>query len=315
MPCNRHPFKSSAPAKIILLGEHAVVYGMPAIAAPIQSLRAYACAQPSDTMLSIRSVELEKSVAMDAPLPDDSARPLQQLLQIASGHFGVRKPTGNLVIRSDIPFAGGLGSGAAVSAAAIRALAALFGRGIPNEALNQLVFEMEKIHHGTPSGIDNTVVVYERPVYFERGKDFELLTVERPCHIVIADTGRAAMTREAVGRVRQRYDERQSETEELFLRIGQVVSDARHALECGEQGRLGALMNENHRLLRHLGISSPELDELVDASIAAGAVGAKLSGGGMGGNMIALVDGSTVQAVRRALSLAGAVSVVDFVLN
>ncbi|MCY4070011.1 MAG: mevalonate kinase [Chloroflexi bacterium] len=315
MSCNRLPFKSSAPAKIILLGEHAVVYGMPAIAAPIQSLRAYACAHPSDTALSIRSIELEKSVALDAPLPDDSTRPMQQLLQIASSYFGVRKPTGDLVIRSDIPFAGGLGSGAAVSAAAIRALAALFGRPVANEDLNQLVFEMEKIHHGTPSGIDNTVVVYERPVYFERGKDLELLTVERPCHIVIADTGRATMTREAVGRVRQRYDERQSETEALFVRIGQVVSSARHALESGKQERLGALMSENHRLLRRLGVSSPELDGLVDASIAAGAMGAKLSGGGMGGNMIALADGSTVQAVRRALSLAGAVSVVDFVLN
>ena len=158
-------------------------------------------------------------------------------------------------------------------------------------------------------------MVYERPVYFERGKDLELLTVERPCHIVIADTGRATMTREAVGRVRQRYDERQSETEEVFLRIGQVVSSARRALESGKQGRLGALMSENHQLLRHLGISSPELDGLVDASIAAGAMGAKLSGGGMGGNMIALVDGSTVQAVRRALSLAGAARIVDFVLN
>ena len=315
MLCNGLPFRSSAPAKIILVGEHAVVYGMPAIAAPIQSLRAYACAGPSDTALSIRSVELDKRVAIDAPVPDDSARAMQRLLQITCDYFGVRKPTGDLVIRSDIPFAAGLGSGAAVSAAAIRALASLFGRRIPNEDLNQLVFEMEKIHHGTPSGIDNTVVVYERPVYFERGKDLDLLTVERSCRIVIADTGCATMTRDAVGRIRQRYNQRQSDTQEAFLSIGQVARDARHALESGKQRRLGALMSENHRLLRHLGISSPELDKLVDASIAAGAMGAKLSGGGMGGNIIALVDGSIVQAVRRALSLAGAVSVIDFVMN
>ena len=315
MPCNRLPLKSSAPAKIILLGEHAVVYGMPAIAAPIQSLRAYACAQPSDTPLRIRSIELEKSVALGSPASDDSLRPMQQLLQIASSYFGMREPTGDLVIRSDIPVAGGLGSGAAVSAAAIRALGALFGRSVSNEDLNQLVFEMERIHHGTPSGIDNTVVVYERPVYFQRGKDLEMLTVKRPCHIVIADTGRAAMTREAVSRVRQRYEQRQTETEEVFERIRQVASNARGALESGNQRQLGALMSENHRLLRQLGISSPELDGLVDASMAAGAMGAKLSGGGMGGNMIALVDGSSVPAVRRALSLAGAVSVSDFVLS
>lgn len=306
---------ASAPAKIILLGEHAVVYGMPAIAAPIHSMRAYACAQPSDTMLSIRSTELAQRVDMDAPLPHRSARPMQQLLQIASRYFDVREPTGDLVIGSDIPVAGGLGSGAAVSAAAIRAFAALFDRSISDEDLNQLVFTIEKIHHGTPSGIDNTVVVYERPVYFERGKDLKLLTVGSPCHIVIADTGIATMTHVAIARVRKRYHERQSETEEVFARIGQAASGARHALECGKQARLGALMSENHRLLCQLGISSPVLDRLVNASIAAGALGAKLSGGGIGGSMIALVDSSTIEAVKRALRLAGAASLVDFVLT
>ncbi len=315
MSCNSAPFKSSAPAKIILLGEHAVVYGMPAIAAPIRSLRAYASAQPSDTALNIWSSELETRVSIDAPLSDDAARPMRQLLRMAANYFGISKATGELVIKSDIPFAGGLGSGAAVSAAVIRALAALFGREMPAEDLNQLVFEMEKIHHGTPSGIDNTVVVYERPVYFERGKTLELLTVEAPCHIVIADTGRATKTREAVDRVRQRYAERQSETEEIFRRISQVVGSARRALESGAQPQLGALMSENHEMLRQLGISSPALDNLVEASIAAGALGAKLSGGGMGGNMIALADSSTLTALRRALSLAGAVSVIDFVLD
>lgn len=315
MPCNSLPFKSSAPAKIILLGEHAVVYGMPAIAAPISSLRATACAGPSDAVLSVRSVELGKRVAIDSPAPDEAARSMQQLLQIASGYFGLRKPTGELVIRSDIPLAAGLGSGAAVSTAAIRALSALYGRSVPIDNLNRLVFEMEKIHHGTPSGIDNTVVVYERPVYYRRGADLDLLTVGRPCRIVIADTGRAAMTREAVGRVRRRYQERQPKIEGLFLGIGQAASSARDALESGNHVRLGALMSENHRLLRRLGVSSPELDGLVDASIAAGAMGAKLSGGGLGGNMIALVDGSTVQAVGRALKTAGAANVVDFVLS
>ena len=315
MSCNSAPFKSSAPAKIILLGEHAVVYGMPAIAAPIRSLRAYASAQPSDTALNIWSTELEKRVSIDAPLSNDSARPMRQLLRMAANYFGMSKATGELVIQSDIPFAGGLGSGAAVSAAVIRALAALFGREILAEDLNQLVFEMEKIHHGTPSGIDNTVVVYERPVYFERGKDHELLTVEAPCQIVIADTGRAVKTREAVDRVRQRYTERQSDTEDIFQRISHVVRSARRALESGQQPQLGALMSENHEMLRQLGISSPALDTLVEASIAAGALGAKLSGGGMGGNMIALADGSTLPALRQALSLAGAVSVSDFILD
>ena len=315
MPCKKSRFNSSAPAKIILFGEHAVVYGIPAIAAPIPSLRAYASAERTDQPLSIRSLELDESIAIDSPEPSESALPMQRLLRLASEYFGLSNPKGILAIRSDIPIAGGLGSGAAVSAAAIRALASLFGREITNDELNRLIFEVEKIHHGTPSGIDNTVVVYERPVYYRKGNELRFLTFGQPCHFVIADTGRASMTREAVNLVRQGYDKRGSETEAIFQKISSVVVDALSALERGMHSQVGGLMSENHLLLQQLGVSSNELDQLVDVSVTAGAMGAKLSGGGLGGNMIALVDASGVEAVKRALVLAGALKVIDFELR
>ena len=315
MPCKKSRFNSSAPAKIILFGEHAVVYGIPAIAAPIPSLRAYVSAERTDQPLSIRSLELDESIAIDSPEPSASALPMQRLLRLASEYFGLSNPKGILAIRSDIPIAGGLGSGAAVSAAAIRALASLFGREITNDELNRLIFEVEKIHHGTPSGIDNTVVVYERPVYYRKGNELRFLTVGQPCHFVIADTGRASMTREAVNLVRQGYDKQGSETEAIFQKISSVVVNALSALERGMHSQVGELMSENHLLLQQLGVSSNELDQLVDVSVTAGAMGAKLSGGGLGGNMIALVDASGVEAVKRALVLAGALKVIDFELR
>ncbi len=123
------------------------------------------------------------------------------------------------------------------------------------------------------------------------------------------------MTREAVNLVRQGYDKRGSETEAIFQKISSVVVDALSALERGMHSQVGGLMSENHLLLQQLGVSSNELDQLVDVSVTAGAMGAKLSGGGLGGNMIALVDASGVEAVKRALVLAGALKVIDFELR
>lgn len=315
MSCKRPPHRSSAPAKIILLGEHAVVYGQPAIAAPVPSLRAYASAQPSHNALNARSIELNQRASLHASA-HAAARPLRQLLQLAAGYFGLNDARGDLVIQSDIPVGGGMGSGAAVSAAAMRALAALYGRQIPEADLNQLVFEMEKLHHGTPSGIDNSIVVYERPIYFQHGKDLAPLTVKNACHILIADTGHAAKTSAAVARVRQSFTENQAATAAIFARIGKLVRQARQALEGGQLRQLGTLMNENQRLLRQLGISSPALDSLVEASMAAGALGAKLSGGGLGGNMIALLEQeSTCQPVSQALTGAGAARIVHCVIG
>src|SRR5690606_29176624 len=111
-------------------------------------------------------------------------------------------PSATIRIRSDIPIASGLGSGAAVSTALARALCALLERELDDAALNTLIYEVEKIHHGTPSGIDNTVIVYERPIYFMRGKPIQPVTIGAPFTLLIGDTGKSASTREAVAGVR-----------------------------------------------------------------------------------------------------------------
>jgi mevalonate kinase len=177
--------------------------------------------------------------------------------------------------------------------------------------VSTLVFETEKLLHGTPSGIDNTVVAFEQPVYFVKSRPPEPIRAARPFQILIGDTGQPSPTKVTVAEVRAAHDRDPHDLDRLFDEIGRVADAARHEIEAGRPESLGALMNLNHVLLRELGVSSPELDTLVAAAGEAGATGAKLSGGGRGGNMLALVDESTVGPVREALLAAGAVRVIE----
>lgn len=309
---------ATAPGKIILFGEHAVVYGRPAIAIPLSQLRATAVVAPA-TQPGIRLIAPDLGQDMmlsDAP-PDDPIATVTQLVQTAV-HLPTL-PNMTITVSSQIPIASGLGSGAAITAAVVRALAEFLGMGhlVTPEWVSALTYEVEKIHHGTPSGIDNTVVAYEMPVYFVRQQPqnhIEPFTVARPLHLLVADTGVRSSTKIAVGDVRRQWQENPEKFEALFDGCGRIAAAARAAIETGDVAALGPLMPENHALLQEMTVSSPELDRLVTAAIAAGALGAKLSGAGRGGNMIALVTPETATAVRQSLLTAGAKSVLSTTL-
>lgn len=305
----------SAPAKIIIFGEHAVVYGQPAIAIPVSDLRAYAevVTAPAGHGLRIRTEATRQDVSVDLRAQVDDA--LVEMAQRVLRHLDAAPPDVTIRLHSTIPIASGLGSGASVSAALARALAGALNRPLLTDDLNALVFEMEKRHHGTPSGIDNTVIVYEQPVYFVRGRPIERLRVGAPFHFVIADTGASSLTKPAVAAVRALYDADPRRIQSLLDRIGVLVASARAAIGQGDRHMTGRLMDENHAILRDLTVSSLDLDRLVGAARGAGALGAKMSGGGRGGNMIALVEPSSREGVHRALSDAGAARLWDVVLN
>jgi mevalonate kinase len=176
--------------------------------------------------------------------------------------------------------------------------------------VNTLAYEIEKLHHGTPSGIDNTVITYAKPVYFVKGQPIEVFRVGAPFTIVIADTGVSALTKESVGDVRELWKADKTRWEKVFDEIGKIARFARKRIENGEWMALGPLMDKNHTLLQQLTVSSPELDRLVEAAHRSGALGAKLSGGGRGGNMIALVHKENAPAVVEALLSAGAKRII-----
>ena len=302
-------FTARAPGKIILFGEHAVVYGRPALAAPVSQVqaRAIVMAEPRAPSGEVRLQA--PAIGLDARLADlPAGHPLALAVQGVQTELGLgRLPACTLRISSTIPVAAGLGSGAAVSVAVIRALAAFLGRSLPAERVSALAYEVEKVHHGTPSGIDNTVIAYALPVYFVRGQAVEVLRLPAPFSVVIADTGIASPTATAVGDLRQAWQANPAPYEALFDGAGRIARAARQAIESGRPDELGPLMDENHALLQQMGVSCPELDRLVLAARGAGAAGAKLSGGGRGGNMIALAAPEREEAVTQALLAAGAV--------
>ncbi len=305
-------FAAYAPGKIILFGEHAVVYGRPAIAVPVSQVRARA-GVTANLLGSPGQVRIVASdIGLDSDLSDlPCDHPLALAVTGVARQLGIDKlPALRLQITSTIPIAAGLGSGAAVSAAIARGLSAFLGRPLTDDAVSNIAYQVDQKYHGTPSGIDNTVIAYEQPVYFIRGQPFIRLRAAQPFTIVIGNTGMSSATAEVVGDVRRRWQADPQPYELLFDEIGAVARQARQVIEEGPLEGLGPLMTRNQTLLQQLDVSSPELDRLVAAALAAGAGGAKLCGGGRGGNMIALAEPETAQAIAGALREAGAVKTI-----
>ena len=296
---------ASAPGKIILFGEHAVVYGRPALAVPVTQVHADVEILDSDSAgIWIDALDVDLHTELNA-LPSDHpvASVIHNFLFLSRiSPF----PNLNIKISSTIPVASGLGSGAAVTVALTRALSSHLNHEMNEEEINAFAYEIEKLYHGTPSGIDNTVVTYSKPVYFVKGQPIEVFKVGRPFTIVIGDTGISAPTKESVADVRQLWMKNTKRFEVIFDEIADISFSARRVIEEGWIEMLGTLMDENHALLQELTVSSPELDELVLAGRSAGAAGAKLSGGGRGGNMIALIEDNRAQNIANALLSAGA---------
>jgi mevalonate kinase len=303
---------ASAPGKIILFGEHAVVYDRPAIAAPVSQVRATAVVTPEPR-------RLPGGVFIDAPnigvkasfsdLRDED--PLKILILTIQESLGISHlPAMKIRITSTIPVAAGLGSGSAVSVAVARAISGFVGRPFSTLKVSEVAYIVEKAHHGTPSGIDNTVIAYAQPVYFQRGQPIQHLFPVQPFTVIIADSGIQSSTSLAVGDVRKAWQSDPAHSEIHFDAIAQIVLQARQAIEHGPIEPLGELMNANHRQLQALGVSSNELDDLVFTAVSAGAMGAKLSGGGRGGNIIALVTPDSATHIETALQAAGAVRTI-----
>ncbi len=306
--------KSSAPGKVILFGEHAVVYGKPAIAVPVTEVQVIVTVEsaPSGSGLTLVAPDLGKSFGLSTAPRDN---PLAAAARLTLARISTPEPDATLVVSSTIPVASGLGSGAAVSTALIRALADFVGHRLELSTISTLVFKVEKIHHGTPSGIDNTVIAYEQPIYFVRGQPIKRLDVGESFTLLIGDTGIRSSTKKAVEHVRQGWKRNPARYDALFDQIGDIVDEAHRAIETGDVDTLGPLMDNNHELLIELGISSPKLDKLVEAARFAGAMGAKLSGAGQGGNMIALAEKDAVEEISEALKEAGAAQVICTIIT
>jgi mevalonate kinase len=305
-----------APGKMILCGEHAVVYQQPAIAIPVLSLGtttkifAHPLAQKGEVYINAKEIDLQTNISFLSP-----ENPIRQTVELVMRYFFLTAlPACEIQITSTLPIAAGMGSSASLSVSLIRALSDFLGQPLQTEQMNALAYEAEKFHHGNPSGVDNTVISYARPVYYIRGENPEFLSIGSPFHFIVANTGISASTSLAVAGVRERWLASPTQYENYFTQIGSITEQVRQALALGNPTQVGQFLTKNHQILQEMHVSCLKLDHLVNTALSAGALGAKLSGGGLGGNMLALVGDETAEQVEKALIAAGARSCLRITL-
>lgn len=289
---------ASACGKIILTGEHAVVYHQPGIAVPLLSLRATCKVRASEAAARLRAPDLGLDLDLTRALSaaEITEHALVTTVRRALGRLAI--PVADcpgLCVSSQIPIKRGLGSGSAISAAIYQALATHFKLSSSPQELYDFVQEIEAIYHGRPSGIDAQVIAYEQAVYFRREQAPQLFQTPRGLSLLVIDSGPAAATHEVVNWVAEQMRLQPQIYPALMPAIGKL-SEALYRLlaenavfDQPAQGQaLGDLLNHNQALLQAMGVSGPAQDQLIERLRQAGAWGAKLSGAGRGGVCIAI---------------------------
>ncbi len=287
--------KGSGYGKVILFGEHFVVHGVPGIVSAIDSTTD---AEVKKTGTGIQ-VKDERKTAKGY----SEEKRLQQLESIErtlkTMELDLKTPL-NIWIGGTLPGFSGLGASAASSVAIARAIAEELRMKVPDEKINQIAYEAEKAYAGNPSGIDNTAATFGGLLWFRKnlngGPDtIEKLSIRKPVEIIIGSTGKVANTKAMVEGVAERKRKNPQKYNPLFKQAEELAFAGRKALEKYDLKKVGELMNENHRLLQEIEVSSKELDFLVDVARKQGAFGAKLTGGGGGGCMTALTPTKELQ--------------------
>jgi mevalonate kinase len=288
--------RGSGFGKVILLGEHFVVHGVPGIASAINSTvdaevkKIGAGITVRDERKGARGYTQEKSAQQK-----ESIERMLRTMGIAP-----EKAVLEIWLGGDLPGFSGIGASAASSVAIARAMSEEFKMGLSDEKINEIAYEAEKAYAGTPSGIDNTAATYGGLIWFKRNlgggpNTIEKLSIRKPVEIVIGNTGIVADTKEMVAGVAARKKRNPEKYNLLFKQAEDLVSTARKSLKEFDLKKVGKLMNENHRLLQEIEVSCKELDHLVNLAIEQGAFGAKLTGGGGGGCMVALTPEKELQ--------------------
>jgi mevalonate kinase len=287
--------KGSGYGKVILFGEHFVVHGAPGIVSAIDS------ATDAEVKKAAKGINIrDERKTAEGYTEEKRLQQIESIERILKA-MGIDPKTGlDIWIGGSLPGFSGLGASAASSVAIARAIAQEFDLQIPDERINQIAYEAEKAYAGNPSGIDNTAATYGGLLWFKKdvagGPDkVERLRVRRPIEIVIGSTGKVANTKAMVEGVAERKKKSPSKYDPIFRQAENLTLAGRKALENYDLKKLGELMNENHHLLQQIEVSSKELDTLVDLALKQGAFGAKLTGGGGGGCMVALTPGKDLQ--------------------
>ncbi|TPR20171.1 mevalonate kinase [Apilactobacillus timberlakei] len=290
-------------AKIILMGEHSVVYNQPAIALPIPKIE-----------LKIKINEIDAGQLLNSKyyigpiqsVPNDLLG-IKNLVNTILTKINKTDESFEMIIDSEIPSERGMGSSAATSIAIIRALYNYFDTNISKEELLKLSDVEETITHGNPSGLDSATTGADNPVWFIRNNTLEEINFNLNATLVIADSGIKGRTDIAINYVKQQLINDNKRTQKSINKIGNLVTKARQDIEKNNPEELGILMSENQKELKNLKISNSKIDELVEIANINGSLGTKLTGSGLGGCIIALArNDNEAESIANALTKAGA---------
>ncbi|MEM0492824.1 MAG: mevalonate kinase [Candidatus Thermoplasmatota archaeon] len=281
--------------KAIIFNEHFVVYGVPSIVSAIgqyTSAHVEPLGKPGVNLVDNRPATPKYKEEKLSQQRDSLNRMLNKM------NIDVKKEGLLITLEGNLTAASGIGASAASCVAIARALSDFYHMNLSDDEINEIAYEGEKGYHGTPSGVDNTASTYGGLIWFQRdekGPVIERIKLDNPVEVVIGNTGKVTDTARAVAGVKERREKYADKYKEIFDRAENIAYLARRALQENDLKNVGKLMNENHKLLQQIEVSCKELDFLVSIARNSGAYGAKLTGGGLGGNMIALTPGKELQ--------------------
>jgi len=280
--------------KAILFNEHFVVYGIPSIVSAIgkytiakinpSEIRGYTIQDNRDATPGYKQNKLEQQKI--------SINNMIKKMDLDLNKNGI-----NIELSGNLYAASGIGASAASCVAIARALSNYYSLNLSDEEINKIAYEGEKGYHGTPSGVDNTASTFGGLIWFEKSDTdvIDKIEIQNQIEIVMGNTKKVANTELAVKGVRDRKNSNPDKYKDIFNRAENIAYLAKRAFQEEDYTELGKLMNENHRLLQQIEVSTRELDFLVNIAREHGAYGAKLTGGGLGGNIIALTPGRDLQ--------------------
>lgn len=273
--------------KLILLGEHSVVYGKPALAVALPRGAEASAASAERARLQVEpwGVDLDA----DTPVSEPRTEMLRQAFLALLANYPSR-PAVDVRARLFLPGSAGLGGSAALSVAIVRAIDELLGITRTPAEVAEAALAAERVFHGNPSGIDSAMAASGGAALYRKGAPLEPLRLARKLTLIVGDSGEPSSTHDTVASVARQHAQNPAKLEQIFEGIEALVLNARAALQSGEASRLGQLMTLNQKLLSAMLLSTSALEEMCRAAEEAGALGAKLTGGGGGGCMIALVE-------------------------
>lgn len=285
--------KGSGFGKSIFFGEHFVIYGVPGIVAALQQT-----ANATVTKMEEGGFQIEDRRAGAGGYTDSKKAQQRESFERTARFLGLDSPSMDILLEGNLPAFSGIGASGASCVAIIRAISEEYDLKLTNEQVNTAAHEAEKAYHGEKTaGLDNVASTFGGFIYFTqvRPLKFTQLNISRPIDIVMADTGIVADTKDMIEGVARRYQNNRKDYERLFAEATEVTQEAKVALEKVDLPKVGQLMNANHCLLQEIEVTCPELDQLTTIALDHGALGAKQTGGGGGGCILALTPGKSLQ--------------------